>query len=145
MYYLFSENTILFLLFIALYYIRVIYDIFIENTNTKRGEKKEGKKELSRTRTQHLRLDAITHNHYTTNADFIPFPWNFRRQDDQASLTELLAVKKNDVNAYSMAMNEWKNIIMLYKLYKTTIHVLVCKVGRKTYVLLSRFPLLFWS
>ena len=37
-------------------------------------------------------------------------------------------------------MNEWKNIIMLYK---TPIHVLVCKVGRKTYVLLSRF--LFWS
>ena len=40
-------------------------------------------------------------------------------------------------------MNEWKNIIMLYKLYKATTHVLVCKVGRKTYVLLSRF--LFWS
>ena len=36
-------------------------------------------------------------------------------------------------------MNEWKSIIMLYK---TPIHVLVCKIWRKTYVLLSRFPLL---
>ena len=32
-------------------------------------------------------------------------------------------------------MNEWKSIIMLYRLYKTTTHVLVYKVGRKTYVL----------
>ena len=30
-----------------------------------------------------------------------------------------------------MAMNELKNIIMLYK---TPIHVLVCKVGHKTHV-----------
>ena len=58
-----------------------------------------------------------------------------------AALTELINSKK--VNAYSMAMNEWKNIIMLFK---TPIHVLVCKVGHKTYVLLSRFPLfIFWS
>ena len=35
-------------------------------------------------------------------------------------------------------MNEWKNIIMLFK---TPIHVIVCNVGNKTYVLLSRFPL----
>ena len=41
-----------------------------------------------------------------------------------------------------MAMNEWKNIIMLFK---SPIHVLFCSVGHKTYVLLSRFPLLFWS
>ena len=53
---------------------------------------------------------------------------NFRRQGDRPSLTERLTVK-NNVNAYSMAMNEWKNIIMLYK---TLIHVFVCKVGRKT-------------
>ena len=46
----------------------------------------------------------------------------------RTTLTELLTVKKNNVNAYSMAMNEWKNIIMLYK---TQIHVLVCKAGRK--------------
>ena len=39
-------------------------------------------------------------------------------------------------------MNEWKNIIMLFK---TPIHVPVCNSGHKTYVLLSRFPLLFWS
>ena len=39
-------------------------------------------------------------------------------------------------------MNKWKNIIMLFK---TPIHILVCKVGQKTYVFLSRFPLLFWS
>ena len=48
--------------------------------------------------------------------------------------------KKNDVNAYSMAMNEWKNIIMLFN---TPVHVLVFKVGRKTYVLLSRFRCYF--
>ena len=36
-----------------------------------------------------------------------------------------------------MAMNEWKNIIMFYKLYKTTVHVLVCKVGRKTCFVIS--------
>ena len=35
-------------------------------------------------------------------------------------------------------MNEWKNIIMLFK---TPIHVLVCKVEHRTYVLLNRFPL----
>ena len=46
----------------------------------------------------------------------------------RTTLTELLTVKKNNVNAYSMVMNEWKNIIMLYK---TPIHVLACKVGRK--------------
>ena len=39
-------------------------------------------------------------------------------------------------------MNEWKNIIMLFK---TPTHVVVCNVGHNTYVLLSRFPLLFWS
>ena len=36
--------------------------------------------------------------------------------------------KKNNVNAYSMAMNERKNVIMFFK---TPIHVLVCKVGHK--------------
>ena len=46
-----------------------------------------------------------------------PFPWNFRRQtaikDDRAALTELQTVRKQ---THSMAMNEWRNIIMLYKL-----------------------------
>ena len=65
------------------------------------------------------------------------FVWTFRRQDNQAALTGILTVKKNNANAYSMAMNEWKNIIMFYKLYKTTIHVLVCKVGRKTCFVIS--------
>ena len=45
-----------------------------------------------------------------------------------AALIELLTVKKNNVNAHSMGMNEWKNIIMLFK---TPIHVLVCNVGHK--------------
>ena len=39
-------------------------------------------------------------------------------------------------------INEWKNKIMLYK---TPIHVVVYIEGSKTYALLSRFPLLFWS
>ena len=64
------------------------------------------------------------------------FPCNFRKQtafkDDQAALTELLRVKKNNIN--SMAIIQCKNIIMLYK---TPIHVLVWKVGCKTHVLFS--------
>ena len=44
--------------------------MFIENNNTKNGKKKkEGKKEFGRTRTLHLRLDATTPNHYTTEVD----------------------------------------------------------------------------
>ena len=59
----------------------------------------------------------------------MPFPWNFRRQDDAYHINRAInSKKKNNVNAYSMAMNEWKNIIILYK---TPIHVLACKVGRK--------------
>ena len=77
-------------------------------------------------------------------SDLMPFGWTFRRQDDQALLTGLLPVKKQCKRIFH-GKNEWKNIIMLYKHYKTTIHVLVCKVGHKAYVLLSRFPLLFWS
>ena len=57
----------------------------MENNNTKNGKKrkKEGKKKFGRIRTQHLRLDATTPNHYTTEADYvtlwksldlIPFP-----------------------------------------------------------------------
>ena len=71
---------------------------------------------------------------YVRGKDFnlMPFVWHFRQQtapfkDDRAALTKLLTVKKkNNVNAYSMAVNEWKNIIMLNK---TPIQVLVCKVG----------------
>ena len=50
--------------------------IFIGNNNMKNGKKKkkEGKKkEWSRTRTRHLRLDATTPNHYTTEADYATF------------------------------------------------------------------------
>ena len=44
----------------------------MENNNTKQREKKkEGKKELCRTRTQHLQLDETTTNHYTTETDYI--------------------------------------------------------------------------
>ena len=51
---IFSENTILFFLFVALY-------IFIENNNTKNGKKKERRNiEFGRTRTLHLRFDATT-------------------------------------------------------------------------------------
>ena len=111
-------------------------------TTQKNGKKKrkEGKKEFCRTRTQNLRLDTTVPNRYTTEADKVilgeslwlnAFGWTSRRQDNQAPLTGLLTVK-NNANAYSMAMNEWKNLIMLYKLYKTTVHVLVCKVGHKT-------------
>ena len=68
--------------------------MFIENNNTKNGKKKkkEGKNELSRTRTRQLGLDATTSNHYTTEGNdvtlwkvfnLVPFPWNFRRQDDR--------------------------------------------------------------
>ena len=46
--------------------------IFIENNNTKNGKKKkEGKKELIRTRTQQLRIDVTTPNHYTAEADYV--------------------------------------------------------------------------
>ena len=46
--------------------------IFIENNNTKNGEKKEiRKKELSRIRTWHFGLDATTPNHYTTEAYYV--------------------------------------------------------------------------
>ena len=45
------------------------------------------------------------------------------------------------MQTHSMAMNEWKSIYMLYKM---PIHVLVYKVGRRTCVLLSLFPLLFY-
>ena len=59
------------------------------------------------------------------------FPCNFRQQtvfkDDRTALTELLTVKKNNIN--SMVIIQWKNIIMLYKM---PIHVLVCKGGCKT-------------
>ena len=43
----------------------------MENNNTKNGKKrkKEGKKKFGRIRTQHLRLDATTPNHYTTETD----------------------------------------------------------------------------
>ena len=36
-----------------------------------RKTKKEGKKELCRTQTQHPRLGATTPNHYTTEADYV--------------------------------------------------------------------------
>ena len=41
--------------------------IYLQKTTTvqkAQKERKKGKKELSRTRTRHLRLDAITHDHY---------------------------------------------------------------------------------
>ena len=41
----------------------------------------------------------------------MPFGWKFRRQDDQAALTELQTVKKQCTRKKAMAMNEWKNII----------------------------------
>ena len=78
--------------------------LFIENNNTKNGKKKkEGKNELSRTRTRGLPLNATTPNHYTTEADYVTLgkslnafsiEWNFGRQDDRAALTEILTVKK---------------------------------------------------
>ena len=45
----------------------------MENNNTKNGKKrkKEGKKKFGRIRTQHLRLDATTPNHYTTETDYV--------------------------------------------------------------------------
>ena len=56
----------------------------IENNNKKNGKKKkEGKKEIDRTRTRHPRLDATTPHHYSTETDYviwgkvfnlIPFP-----------------------------------------------------------------------
>ena len=114
--------------------------IFIENNNTKTGKKtKEGRKEWSRTRTQQLRLDANTPNHCTTEADYVTLGKSLfhrvKRPPARWSCCinpAIFTVKINNVNAYSMAMNEWKNVI---KLYKTPIHVLVCKVGRKTHVL----------
>ena len=60
--------------------------MFIENNNAKNGKKKRKRekiKEFGRTRTQQLRLDATTPNHYTTETDhvmlekvinLIPFP-----------------------------------------------------------------------
>ena len=45
--------------------------MFIENNNTKSGKKgQKEKKELSRTRTQHLPPDATTANHCTTEVDY---------------------------------------------------------------------------
>ena len=50
--------------------------IFTENNNTKNGKiKKEGKKELSRTQTWHLWIDATTPNHYTTPQRLITKTW----------------------------------------------------------------------
>ena len=49
--------------------------IYLQKTtthiHTQTEKKKEGKKDLSRTRTQHLRLDATTRNHHTTEADYV--------------------------------------------------------------------------
>ena len=52
--------------------ITVIYEyIYRKQQHEKRKKKKEGKnKEWSTTRTRHLRLDATTPNHYTTEADY---------------------------------------------------------------------------
>ena len=120
----------------------------MENNNTK----KTGKKKERRKKTDSVGFEpgtfGSTRLHLTTTPlrlitepwgkvfDLMPFGWTFRRQNDQAALTGLSTVKKNNANAYSMAMNEWKNIIMpfKFKLNKTTIHVLVCKVARRTYM-----------
>ena len=47
----------------------------MENNNTKNGKKrkKEGIKKFGRIRTQHLRLDATTPNHYTRESDYVVF------------------------------------------------------------------------
>ena len=47
--------------------------IFIETTTQKleKKKKKEGKRELSRTRTRYLWIDATAPNHYTTEADYV--------------------------------------------------------------------------
>ena len=77
--------------------------ILIESNNKKNGKKRKEKKELSRTRARHLVIDATTPNHYTTKADYVitgkvfnlmSFPWNFHRQDEGATLTELLTLEK---------------------------------------------------
>ena len=66
MYYLFSGNTMLFLLFIT-----VIYVYINRKQQPKKGKKRKEKKELSRTGTRHLVIDATTPNHYTTKADYV--------------------------------------------------------------------------
>ena len=40
-------------------------------------------------------------------------------------INQAINSKKNKVNAYSMTMSEWKNIIMLFK---TLIHINICFV-----------------
>ena len=46
--------------------------IYLQKTTTQKTEKKkEGKKEVGRTRTQHHRFDANTPNHYTTETDYV--------------------------------------------------------------------------
>ena len=112
--------------------------IFTENNNTKNGKiKKEGKKELSRTQTWHLRIDATTPNHYTTEADYknmgkslqftvMSFPWNFCRQDDQAAWTVLTVTVEKQCKRIFHG-NEWMKEHNNYALQKP-IHILVCKV-----------------